>query len=97
MARRTFILLIRFYQALISPVLAALFGPAGRCRYTPSCSQYAREAIHLHGACAGGILAARRLCRCHPWGPTGEDPVPACLPTFKFWNRTFKIPTGHGS
>ncbi|MGD1084832.1 MAG: membrane protein insertion efficiency factor YidD [Verrucomicrobiota bacterium] len=97
MARRIFILLIRLYQTLVSPVLAAFFGPAGRCRYTPSCSQYAREAIQLHGACAGGALAAGRLCRCHPWAPTGEDPVPTRLPSFKFWNRTFKIPTGHGS
>jgi putative membrane protein insertion efficiency factor len=94
MARRFLILLIRFYQALISPVLQAFFGPAGRCRYTPSCSQYAREAIQLHGACAGTILAGKRLCRCHPWGPSGDDPVP---PLSKLINRSIKFPTGHGS
>ncbi|MGA3182256.1 MAG: membrane protein insertion efficiency factor YidD [Verrucomicrobiota bacterium] len=96
MARGFLILLIRFYQALISPALGAFFGPAARCRYTPSCSQYARQAIHLHGAFAGGILAAKRLCRCHPWAPTGEDPVPARLPVCKFVDRNIKSPAGHG-
>ncbi|HUW02084.1 MAG TPA: membrane protein insertion efficiency factor YidD, partial [Acidimicrobiales bacterium] len=46
------------------------------CRYTPSCSQYAREAIDGHGAVRGSWLAARRLGRCHPWGGHGWDPVP---------------------
>jgi putative membrane protein insertion efficiency factor len=75
--QRILILLIRGYQAVISPALAVFFGPAGRCRYTPSCSQYAREAIGRHGVVAGGVLAATRLCRCHPWGASGDDPVPA--------------------
>ena len=61
---------IRFYQLCISP----LFPPA--CRYTPSCSQYALEAIRVHGLCRGLWLAAKRIGRCHPWGGSGYDPVP---------------------
>ncbi|MGA2176202.1 MAG: membrane protein insertion efficiency factor YidD [Verrucomicrobiota bacterium] len=68
---------LRLYQAVISPVLAAAMGPPGRCRFTPSCSQYARQAIARHGAVVGGGLAVRRLCRCHPWGQWGDDPPPA--------------------
>ncbi|MGA2544663.1 MAG: membrane protein insertion efficiency factor YidD [Verrucomicrobiota bacterium] len=75
--QRILILLIRGYQAVISPALAVFFGPAAQCRYTPSCSHYASEAVRRHGVLAGGVLAARRLCRCHPWGATGDDPVPA--------------------
>jgi hypothetical protein len=75
--QRILILLIRGYQVTVSPAMPVLFGPAGRCRFTPSCSQYAREAIQTHGALAGGALAAGRLCRCNPWGASGEDPVPA--------------------
>ncbi len=64
------ILLIRFYQRAISP----LFPPS--CRYTPTCSQYAVEAIQKHGPLKGLWLALRRLSRCHPWGGSGYDPVP---------------------
>ena len=46
------------------------------CRYTPSCSAYAIDAIERYGALSGGWLAAKRLCRCHPWGGSGYDPVP---------------------
>ena len=46
------------------------------CRYVPSCSQYAREAVETHGAMRGSWLAARRIARCHPWGGHGHDPVP---------------------
>lgn len=62
--------LIRAYQLLLSPLL----GPA--CRYQPSCSQYAMEALERHGAARGLWLAARRLSRCHPLGGHGFDPVP---------------------
>jgi putative membrane protein insertion efficiency factor len=62
--------LIRSYQLLVSPVL----GPS--CRYLPTCSDYAAEAIERHGALAGTWLALRRLARCHPWGGSGYDPVP---------------------
>ncbi|WP_375056600.1 membrane protein insertion efficiency factor YidD [Zobellella sp. DQSA1] len=62
--------LIRLYQLVISPLL----GP--RCRFTPTCSQYAIEAIRLHGFLKGGWLTAKRLLKCHPLGPSGHDPVP---------------------
>lgn len=63
-------IIIRFYQLTLS----ALIGR--HCRFAPSCSEYAREAIGTHGALRGSWLAARRLCRCHPWGGSGYDPVP---------------------
>jgi putative membrane protein insertion efficiency factor len=77
-AQRGLVFIIRIYQLTISPALAAALGPPARCRFTPSCSEYAREAIRLHGAIRGGCLAARRLGRCHPWGESGEDfpPLP---------------------
>jgi putative membrane protein insertion efficiency factor len=62
--------LITLYQRLISPALAP------RCRYYPTCSSYAREAILRHGALKGGGLALWRLLRCNPWGDYGYDPVP---------------------
>jgi uncharacterized protein len=67
---------IRLYRWTVSPLLAFLFGPAGGCRFTPSCSQYAMDAIGSQGALAGSRLAARRICRCHPWGDGGHDPAP---------------------
>lgn len=60
---------IRFYQRAISP----LFPPV--CRFTPTCSQYAVEAIQKHGPLKGLYLAIRRILRCHPWGGSGYDPV----------------------
>ena len=48
----------------------------GHCRFFPSCSTYGQEAVHRHGALRGLILILRRLSRCHPWGPSGHDPVP---------------------
>jgi uncharacterized protein len=62
--------MIRGYQVGISPFLP----PA--CRFTPTCSEYAAEAIRRHGSARGSWLAARRLARCHPWGGSGPDPVP---------------------
>lgn len=62
--------LIRAYQLLISPLLQP------SCRYLPSCSDYAAEAIGTHGALYGTWLTLRRLARCHPWGGDGYDPVP---------------------
>lgn len=62
--------LIRGYQLFISPVLPA------SCRFYPSCSAYALEAVEKHGPIAGSWLAVRRVCRCHPWNDGGVDPVP---------------------
>jgi len=82
-AQRALVFAIRAYQLTLSPAIGAAFGPAGRCRFTPSCSQYALESVRLHGALKGGWLAARRLCRCHPWGDFGEDPPPPPRSGFK--------------
>ena len=70
MVARALLVLIRGYQLGISPLLPAA------CRYTPTCSAYAAEAIRRHGALRGSWLATRRLLRCHPWGGHGYDPVP---------------------
>jgi putative membrane protein insertion efficiency factor len=64
------IALLRFYKVAVSPLLG------NRCRFYPSCSDYAREAIQYHGAARGTYLAARRLCRCHPFSAGGIDLVP---------------------
>jgi putative membrane protein insertion efficiency factor len=69
-------ILIRCYQVLISPILAALFGPGCGCRFRPTCSHYMIEAVETHGALRGVWLGLKRLTRCHPWGPSGYDPVP---------------------
>jgi putative membrane protein insertion efficiency factor len=62
--------LLRVYQYALRPMLGA------NCRFAPSCSDYAREAIEKHGALRGTWLAARRILRCHPYHPGGYDPVP---------------------
>ena len=72
--RAALCILIRCYQLVISPLL----GP--RCRFTPTCSHYAIEAMTRHGAWRGGGLTIQRLCRCHPWGGSGDDPVPERWP-----------------
>ncbi|HPF27438.1 MAG TPA: membrane protein insertion efficiency factor YidD [Steroidobacteraceae bacterium] len=63
--------LIRVYQLTLSPLL----GP--NCRFYPSCSSYARDALEQHGALRGSWLALKRIGRCHPWNPGGLDPVPS--------------------
>ncbi|MBL7707485.1 MAG: membrane protein insertion efficiency factor YidD [Chitinophagaceae bacterium] len=65
-----FIALIKIYQLIISPWL----GP--KCRYTPTCSHYATEALKKHGVFKGLWLTIKRISRCHPWGGSGYDPVP---------------------
>jgi len=62
--------LIRFYQLAISPYLGR------NCRYLPTCSAYAMEAVRVHGGLKGAWLACKRIARCHPWGGSGFDPVP---------------------
>ena len=70
MLKKLMILLIRFYQKCISPLMPNV------CRYTPSCSQYFIEALQIHGVIKGSWLGIKRILRCHPWGKSGYDPVP---------------------
>ena len=65
-----FVLLVRFYQIAISPLKPPT------CRYNPTCSSYALEALKRYGLFKGGMLAIRRIMSCHPWGGHGYDPVP---------------------
>lgn len=65
-----FNLLIRFYQLVISPLMPAA------CRFEPTCSTYALQALDKHGLFKGGWLAIKRIASCHPWGKSGYDPVP---------------------
>ncbi|RDU98579.1 membrane protein insertion efficiency factor YidD [Trinickia dinghuensis] len=68
------IALLRLYKVAVSPLLGS------RCRFYPSCSDYAREAIQYHGAARGSYLAVKRLCRCHPFSEGGIDLVPPAPP-----------------
>ena len=71
MTAKLLIVLVRLYQLTLSPFLG------GSCRFLPTCSQYAIEALTAHGAWRGSLLTLRRLSRCHPFGRSGHDPVPA--------------------
>jgi len=68
--KQAFLFVIRIYRNYISP------GLPPSCRFTPTCSAYAQEAIETHGAARGGLLAVRRILRCHPFCKGGYDPVP---------------------
>lgn len=68
--RRLSLIVLGFYRRWVSPMLGS------HCRYYPSCSQYAQEAIEQHGLVRGAWLSLRRVCRCHPWHSGGFDPVP---------------------
>lgn len=68
------LMLLRMYKLGISPFLGQ------NCRFYPSCSDYAAEAVREHGPWRGSALAARRVCKCHPWHPGGLDPVPKKAP-----------------
>lgn len=70
------IIFIRGYQRFVSPLLGA------NCRFSPTCSAYAIEAVQAHGAIRGTILSIWRVLRCNPWGRQGHDPVPARKPIF---------------
>ncbi len=66
--------LVKLYRLAISPLLGA------NCRFQPTCSEYALQALRVHGAFRGSLLAAKRIGRCHPWGGHGYDPVPGTEP-----------------
>ena len=80
MVRALLIALIRAYRYLLSPWIGQ------HCRFHPSCSVYAIEALDRHGALRGSGLTLARLCRCHPFHPGGEDPVPPAAPASKVVN-----------
>ena len=69
-AQKLLVGLIRVYQVALSPYFGS------QCRFTPTCSEYAKEAVKQHGALKGSWLAVRRIGRCHPYHPGGHDPVP---------------------
>jgi uncharacterized protein len=83
------ILAVRVYRWTLSPAQTFLFGTNAGCRFTPPCSVYAMDAVREHGGAKGALLAAKRICRCHPWGDCGHDPVP--LAKFEIQNSRFKI------
>jgi putative membrane protein insertion efficiency factor len=70
MPARVVVSMISVYRRFVSPLLGR------HCRYEPTCSRYAMDAISVHGAAKGGTMALRRIGRCHPWAPGGFDPVP---------------------
>jgi uncharacterized protein len=74
MAQQSLIGLVQFYRLFFKAWLG------NRCRFEPSCSAYALQALQRHGALTGGALSAQRLLRCHPWCPGGHDPVPDAAP-----------------
>ena len=88
MIKRAPILLIQAYQKTLGPMLPVLLGPGCGCRFAPTCSQYAIEALSTHGVIAGSYLAARRVLRCHPFHPGGVDLVPAVSPNPKRLERS---------
>jgi putative membrane protein insertion efficiency factor len=85
---RVLIAIVRGYQRLVSPLL----GP--RCRFAPSCSAYAVEALARHGAGRGSWLALRRIARCHPFNPGGHDPVPPARSTSATMDSTARVLPG---
>jgi hypothetical protein len=91
-AQGILIFFLHGYRLVISPLKQFLFGPLARCRYEPSCSAYALECVREHGAIRGGWLALKRLCRCHPWGGCGYDPVP---PAQRHEARREAVPGAH--
>ena len=74
---------VQVYRLTVSPAQVFLFGAGAGCRFTPTCSAYALEAVREHGAATGTVLTAKRLCRCHPWGGGGHDPVPGRKPAVR--------------
>jgi putative membrane protein insertion efficiency factor len=81
--------LLRLYKIGISPLLGQ------HCRFFPSCSEYAQQAIMEHGAMRGSLLAGQRLCKCHPWHPGGVDPVPKREPCASIANTADQVTHPH--
>jgi hypothetical protein len=86
-AQHILVAAVRAYRWTVSPAQIFLFGSTGGCRFTPTCSQYALEAVQAHGALTGTLMATKRICRCHPWAACGHDPVPE----FRIQNSEFRI------
>jgi putative membrane protein insertion efficiency factor len=84
--QKTLMVLVKGYRLLISPSLGS------NCRFEPSCSAYALQALDGHGALAGSYLTLRRLARCHPWCDGGHDPVPSPAPSASFFSRLLTPP-----
>jgi putative membrane protein insertion efficiency factor len=80
---------IRIYRSWISPILP------GSCRFAPTCSAYAHQALERHGAWQGALLTARRLLKCHPFHPGGHNPVPERTPHSKFKIQNSRKDTDH--
>lgn len=76
---RTLLALVWIYQKTLSPALPVILGPSCGCRFSPTCSHYAADAVRAHGAVIGSFLAARRLLKCTPLHPGGFDPVPTTV------------------
>ncbi len=91
--RRPLRLALALYKSTLSPVLAAFFG--GGCRFSPTCSEYAVEAIETHGWLRGSWLGLCRICRCQPWGGSGYDPVPSKIPPGQKRQATAGCPHCH--
>jgi hypothetical protein len=87
LAQRSLIGLVKLYRLTLSPWIGSA------CRFTPTCSAYALQALQEHGAAAGAYLAAARIARCHPWCAGGHDPVPPAPPRlFTFLPQKKKLP-----
>ena len=76
MTKRLLQAIIRGYQLVLVPVVHSIVPVQGGCRFHPSCSAYANDAVERFGVLYGSWLTIKRLCRCHPWGTSGFDPVP---------------------
>ncbi|MCX6895852.1 MAG: membrane protein insertion efficiency factor YidD [Verrucomicrobia bacterium] len=92
--RSILLALVKVYRVTVSPAQTFVFGPSAGCRFTPTCSAYAVEALQTRGAAAGSWLTVKRLCRCHPWGGCGHDPVPPANLKSQISNLKF---SHHGS
>jgi putative membrane protein insertion efficiency factor len=82
--------LIRAYQLTLSSLIGR------QCRHLPTCSDYMDEAVEQHGFWAGGWIGLSRVCRCHPWGTAGFDPVPSVLPRGSHWAQPWRYGRWHG-